>query len=285
MQQSNTKIISGKAMDANKSLMIIAFLLTISFLSLLPNAVLAQEKLRLSIQPIQSEERTREIFTPMAEYIQQLTGKPVELITYPNFISFWTDTQKGDRYDIVFDAAHFIDYRNKNHDYTTIVKQPGSVSISLIVSEDALVFEAEELIGKNISTLGPPSVAAVNIDKLFENPVRQPTVVEADNSQAVLADMKAGKAAAGMIPTPLVSSIMAAEGGISVVTTTEAVPSMAISLSPLLTSEIREKLIKGFIDADKTPEGKKMLEGTNLNPFEKTSNQEYFGYSELLADY
>lgn len=27
-----------------------------------------------------------------------------------------------------------------------------------------------------------------------------------------------------------------------------------------------------------------MLEGTRLNPFEKTSNQEYYGFSELLVE-
>ncbi len=276
------RTMSRKASDVSNILLIVAFSITIAFISLLPKVASAQEALRLSIQPIQSEQRTREIFQPLADYIQHLTGRKVELVTYPNFLSFWSDTQKGDKYDIVFDAAHFIDYRNKNHDFTTFAKQPGSVSISLVVSEDALVFEPEELIGKKISTLGPPSVAAANIDGMYENPVRQPTIVEADNSQDVIKMLRDGKADAGMIPTPLVSGIMASEGGIAVVTTTEAIPSMAISVSPNVSAEIREKLVKGFLEADKTPEGKKMLSETKLNPFEKTNNTEFFGYAKLL---
>jgi phosphonate transport system substrate-binding protein len=270
---------SRKIIDTGYLVIILA---VISILSLVPKAAFAQDTLTLSIQPIQSEERTREIFQPMADYISFLTGKKVELQTYPNFISFWSETQKGDKYDIVFDAAHFIDYRNKTHDFTVIAKQPGTVSISLIVPEESIVFDAEELVGKKISTLGPPSVAAVNIDMMYENPIRQPTVVEANNSQDVIKMLREGKTDAGMIPTPLVSSIMAGEGGINVVTTTEPVPSMAISLSPNVTADDREKLIKGFLDADKNPQGQKMLEGTNLNPFEKTTNQDYFGFSEML---
>ena len=279
------KTMSRKASEVSNILLIVAFSITIAFITLLPKAAFAQDSLRLSIQPIQSEQRTREIFQPMADYIQHLTGRKVELVTYPNFLSFWTDTQKGDKYDIVFDAAHFIDYRNKNHDFTTFAKQPGSVSISLIVSEDALVFEPEELIGKKISTLGPPSVAAVNIDEMYNNPVRQPTIVEANNSQGVIKMLRDGNVDAGMIPTPLVSGIMANEGGISVVTTTEPIPSMGMSVSPNVTADIREKLIKGLLEADKTPEGKKMLSETKLNPFEKTSNKDFFGYAKLLDDF
>ena len=279
MSKFTSTIKSGKTRDAGLFLSIFACILT-----LLPIPAIAQETLRLSIMPLQSEERTREIFQPMASYIQHLTGKKVELHTYPNFISYWSETQKGDKYDVVFDAANFIDYRNKTHDFTVIAKQPGTVSISLIVPEDSIVFDSEELVGKKISTLGPPSIAAVNIYGMYENPVRQPTVVEANNSQHVIKMLQEGKVDAGMIPTPLVSGIMANEGGINVVLTTEPVPSMGISVSPGVTSEIREILVKGFLEADKTPEGKKMLEGTSLNPFEKTSNQNYFGFSEMMLD-
>jgi ABC-type phosphate/phosphonate transport system substrate-binding protein len=250
--------------------------------SLLPNAAYSQDTLRLVIQPIQSEQRTREIFQPMADYFQHLTGQKVEIITYPNFISYWMETQKPDSYDIAFDAAHFIDFRDKNMDYTVLAKQPGSVSISLVVTEDALVFEAEELIGKKIATLGPPSIPAARIDEIFDNPVRQPTIVEGNDSAHVMSMLLSGEVDAAMIPTPLVSAQMAAEGGIAMVLTTETVPSMGVSVSANVPAEIREKLHKGLVEAEKTPEGRKMLEETKLNPFEKTTNQEYFGFSELL---
>lgn len=283
MLKFTTKIMSRKAIDAGYILITLAFIL-----SLLPNnahskeAKEAKDALRLVIQPIQSEQRTREIFQPLADYLQHLTGQKVDIITYPNFLSYWTQTQKPDSYDIAFDAAHFIDYRDKNKDFTVLAKQPGSISISLIVSEEALVFEAEELIGKKIATLGPPSIAAARIDEMFDNPVRQPTICEGADSAAIMSMLLSGEVDAAMIPTPLVSAQMAAEGGISMVLTTESIPSMGISVSPGVSAEIREKIAKGLIEADKTPEGKKMLNGTKLNPFEKASNQAFFGYSELL---
>ena len=279
MQSFTSRITAERVSTIGKLLIIFSLVFT-----LLPKTALSQEKLRLVIQPIQSEQRTKEIFQPLADYIQFLTGQQVELITYPNYISYWSETQKPGAYDISFDAAHFIDYRDKNMDFTVLAKQPGIISISLIVPEDSLVFDPEELIGKKIATPGPPSIAAVRIDELFENPVRLPTVIEGTDSGQIMSMLLEGKVDAAMLPTPLVSSQMAGDGGISLVLTTDATPGMGISVSPDVSAEIREKLAKGLIEAEKTPEGKKMLDGTKLNPFEKTSNQEYFGFSELLGE-
>lgn len=278
--QTSTSTITAKKVSITGILLLIFSLI----LALLPKTALSQEPLRLVIQPIQSEQKTREIFQPLADYMQHITGQPVILITYPNYISYWSETQKPNSYDIAFDAAHFIDYRDKNMDFTVLAKQPGIISISLIVPEDDLIFDPEELIGKKIATPGPPSIAAVRIDELFENPVRLPTIIEGTDSGHIMSLLLAGEVDAAMLPTPLVSAQMAGDGGISLVLTTDSTPGMAISVSPNVSAEIREKLAKGLIEAEKTPEGKKMLDGTKLNPFEKTSNQEYFGFSELLGE-
>lgn len=167
MPFSTTKIMTGKALAPASLLFIFSLIL-----ALLPKSAFSQTALKLVIQPIQSEQKTREIFQPLAEYIQFITEQQVELVTYPNFISYWSETQKPDNYDISFDAAHFIDYRDKNLDFTVLAKQPGIISISLIVPEDSHVFGPEELIGMKIANPGPPSIAAVRIDELFDNPVR-----------------------------------------------------------------------------------------------------------------
>lgn len=259
-------------------------IVTTTVMSLIPAVASSQTTLRLAVQPIQSEQRTREIFRPLAEYIENVTGSSVEIITYPNFLSFWSETKKPDTYDLVFDAAHFIDYRNKNHDFTVVAKQTGTVSYSLIVPEDSLVFDPQELIGKKIATLGPPSLGAVRIEQIFENPLRQPLVIETDNSEQAMQMVLDGKVDAAMLPTPLVSAQMSGGGGINVVMTTEPVPSMAFSVSPRVTAENREKIDKAMTETDKTDAGKKMLELTRLNPFEDTNNAAYFGYSELLGE-
>lgn len=245
----------------------------------------AQPTLRLAIQPIQSEQQTKEAFQPMADYIQAVTGAPCEITTFPNFISYWSTTQKPGSYDLVLDAAHFTDYRIINQDFTPIVKQPGEVSFTLIVSEDSLVFDAEELVGKKIATLGAPSVGAVRLSEIFDNPVRQPLIIEVDNSASALDMLIAGKVDAAMLPTPIVSQRMSGEGGINVVMTTESMPSVALSVSPDVPEDLRNKLQEAFMNADKTEAGKAMLSAVNLPPFEKAGFDIYENMSELLEEF
>ncbi len=277
MLEQVIKILSGKIQCAGYLLVVVTLLG-----SIIPVSAQSQEPLRMVIQPFQTEQRTRELFQPLVDYLQTVSGQKINLITYPNFISYWSITQKPDSYDIAFDAAHFVDYRNKSKDFTVLARQPGLISISLIVPEDSLIFDADELVGKKIATLGPPSIAAVRIYEMFDNPVRQPTIIEGDNSSVVMELLVDGKVDAAMLPTPVVSARMAGDGGISMVTTTDTIPGLAISVSPAISADARGKILKGLLEADKTAAGKKMLEATSLNTFEKASNQDFFGYAELL---
>jgi ABC-type phosphate/phosphonate transport system substrate-binding protein len=246
---------------------------------------LAQTSLVLAVQPIQSEEKTAEIFQPMADYIQVVTGIPTSLNTYPNFISYWSTTQQAGSYNLVLDAAHFTDYRVINQGFTPMVKQEGSVTFSLIVGEDSLVFDPEELIGKKIATLGAPSVGAVRLNEIFDNPIRQPLMVETNNSAQAMDLLIAGEVDAAMLPTPIVSQRMSGDGGINVVMTTDPLPSVALSASPDVDAAIIDKLRKAFLDAGKTDAGKTMLNATNLPAFESADAAVYENQAELLEDF
>ncbi len=282
MLEHTTEFISGKIRGAGYFLIVVTILAGMVPVAAKSQQPLSQQPLRMVIQPFQTEQKTRELFKPLVDYVQSVTGQEIKLLTFPNFISYWSEMQKDDRYEIAFDAAHFVDYRDKNKDFTVLARQPGVISISLIVPEDSLVFDAEELIGKKIATLGPPSIAAARLSEMFDNPLRQPTIIEGDNSSTVMALLIDGKVDAAMLPTPVVSNRMSGDGGISMVTTTDTIPGLAISVSPAVSAEVREKLLKGLLESDKTPAGKKLLEATRLGPFEKASNADFNGYSKLL---
>lgn len=83
MQVFATKITSGKALSPVELLIIYSLILV-----LLPTTAFSQTALKLAIQPIQPELKTREIFQPLADYIKFNTEQLVELVTYPNYISF-----------------------------------------------------------------------------------------------------------------------------------------------------------------------------------------------------
>ncbi len=233
----------------------------------------------LAIQPIMPESQTRQAYQPLADYLQRITGKPVRLVTSPNFLVYW-ELMKRSKWDLVLDAAHFTDYRNDKTGYTVLAKLPDTVSYTLAASPDLMVLEPDELIGKRIATLPSPGLGAVRLQEIFSNPMRQPEYVQAEDADDAAKKVLSGKAAAAMIPTRMLSLYP----GLVPVVTTKPVPAPAISVSPSISAEVKDKIRKAMVEATLTVQGKAMLKAVNLPAFEAADNRLYVGQEKLLAN-
>lgn len=244
-----------------------------------------QDYLVLAIQPVLTEEQTRQAFAPLAEYLSKASGKKCRLYTRPNFLAYWDTLRRGGDYDLAFDAAHFTDYRVKKLGYTILAKIPDTVSYSLIVLDGNPIFDPAELVGKRIATLGTPSIGAARLNAMYPNPARQPITVEVENTQEGMQMLLDGKVHAAILPTPIVSQRMAQGGGISVVTTTEAIPHIAVSVSPQVDANTRELIRRALLDAVKTDEGRKMLQKIGFERFDPATPSVYAGQADILKQY
>ena len=237
------------------------------------------------IQPILNEEQTKRAYQPLADYLGKIAGKRVVIRTLPNFVAYWEVMRLSNAYDLVLDAAHFTDYRAKKLGFKVLAKIPDTVSYSLIVGSGALVIDPIELIGKTVATPGAPSVGAARLNAMYPNPVRQPVIVDSGTAEESIQMLLKNKVQAAMVPTPLVSQQMAQGGGISVVTTTEPIPHIALSAAPRLNAELREKIRAALVNAPNTEDGKKMLKGINFERFDPANEQIYAGQGTLLKEY
>lgn len=232
----------------------------------------------LVVQPIQSPEVTKASFQPLVDYLKQATGADIELVTARNFVGYWQTMKKGDKYDLILDAAHFTDYRIEHMGYTPLVKIASVVSLSLVTHEDHPVFEARELIGKPVALLSSPSMDAVRLAQLFPNPLRQPVIVRVNDSREAAEKVRDGQAAGALIPTPMVGAFPF----LYTVVTTEQVPHMALSAGPGVPKELQDKMRAALLKANDTPEGQKLLSDLNFQAFEPASAKTYQGYGKLL---
>ena len=237
------------------------------------------------IQPILNEEQTQRAYQPLADYLGKIAGKRVVIRTLPNFVAYWEVMRQSNGYDLVLDAAHFTDYRAKKLGFKVLAKIPDTVSYSLIVGSGALVIDPIELIGKTVATPGAPSVGAARLNAMYPNPVRQPVIVDSGTAEESIQMLLKNKVQAAMVPTPLVSQQMAQGGGISVVTTTEPIPHIALSAAPRLNAELREKIRAAVVNAPNTEDGRKMLKGINFERFDPANEQIYAGQGTLLKEY
>lgn len=232
----------------------------------------------LSVQPILSRERVLETYQPLADYLSRQTGETIRIKAHRNFLTYWASLQKMDGFDFVLDAAHFTDYRLKTMGYHLLARLPDTVSFSLVTRDDNLIFEVNELLLKPVATLAPPSVGALRLLQLFPDPMRQPRIVYANDSEDAARRVIGGKAVAAMIPTALVSRY----DTLNTVLTTEPLPHMGFSASPHVPVSVRDRVAQALLRASRTPAGRSMLDKLKLPGFVAASPMDYQGHARLL---
>lgn len=244
-----------------------------------PGQLLALDFL-LSIQPILPQSQIIKAYQPLADYLSTKTGHNITIKAHNNFLTYWANLRRSRGMDLVLDAAHFTDYRVQKKNYTVLARLPDTVSFSIVTHEDNLIFDADELVLKKVATMVSPSVGAIRLLNLFKDPMRQPRIIYASNSNDAARRVKDGEAFAAIVPTALVSSYE----GLNTVMTTDSLPHMAFSASPSVPADIAASIKQALVTAKDTPEGQSMLQKINFPSFEDSNASIYKGHAVLLKD-
>jgi len=244
-----------------------------------------EPSLVLLVQPILNEERTRKAFQPLCNFISKLAGRPCRVRTAPNFLAYWHLIQKNQGIDFVLDAAHFTDYRAQKQGYLILAKIPDTVSYSLITASRDTVLDPQELLGKSIATLGPPSIGAARLNAMFPNPLRQPTIREVSSADEGFELLAKNRVQGAILPTPVVGQRLARVGDVYVVMTTEPIPHIALSASPRVDAALRERVKQAVLNAPNSQDGRAMLKGIGFPRFDPAGPEIYSNQSRVLKEY
>lgn len=238
----------------------------------------AQEALEFAIAPFLPENELTEAYTPVAEYLSDEIGQPVELKVYPSYLAFWEATRGGSDYDIVLDAAPVTDFRAQRQDWRVLARFDGEVTQSLVTREDDLVFSPTELVNEPVAVQPSPSVSALVLYQLFPNPVQQPRLVFRETNRDVAQAVIDEEVRAAVMPTPLVGGYRE----LYTVMTTESLPFLAFSVSPGVAPRTANALQDALLSFGDTAEGQQILRSQNLTDIVRANNRLYRGHSELL---
>lgn len=254
------------------------------FVGLSPAAP-AENGLVLAIQPILDEDQTRKAFQPLCDYLGQAVGQSCRVHTSPNFYAYWDAVRRGADFNLVLDAAHFTDYRVQKKGYEVLAKIPDTVSYSLVTNSDAMVFDPIELTGKRVATFGIPSIGAARLNALFPNPSRQPVTVEIADTETGMKMLRERRISAAILPTPMVSQLMARGEQLMVVLTTEPIPHIAVSAAPSLPAATRQRLRQLLTQAHQNSAGQQMLKQIGFERFDPANASVYAGQAGILKEY
>jgi len=248
-------------------------------LALMQTNLIAQEYI-LSIQPMSSKEEVVETYQPLADYLSEKTGHHISIKTYRNYYSYWHKMRAGNDFDLVLDAAHFTGYRIQNQGYTALARIPENVSFSLVTHENSTASKPKDLLRKGIANTPSPSLSGIRFYEIFSDPARLPREISVKSAQEAIVAVADGKADAAIIPSLLARKY----SFLNTVMTTKQSLDMAISASPTVPAEVKQRIQFVLTAASESIEGRLMLEQISQASFVAANNEEYSGYSTLLSN-
>ena len=126
------------------------FILFVLVLVLGPSA-LASEKppLTLGVFPYVTPVQLAAFHAPLKDYLAKSLGRPVTLVTAPDFTSFVERTRDG-QYDIVFTAPHLGRLAETRDGYKRLVQTSHTVQGFFLARKDSDIHKIEDLKGKKV---------------------------------------------------------------------------------------------------------------------------------------
>lgn len=241
------------------------------------SAVLQANDYSLAIHPVLPPEKTEQAYRPLVDYLASKTGHTFHIVTNSNFLIHWQMIKKG-KYDFVLDGPQFTGYRLEKLGYSVVVRFPDVVSYTLVAGENEMVMEPNELIGKIVASTPSPALGALRLQQIYPNPLRQPRIMETNDSASAAQLVVNGQAHAAIIPAAMVGNYPQ----LITVYNTEQIPAPAISASPKVEAEVKEAVRSALLDAVNSDEGKNVLESINIERFEASDGMEYRPHAALL---
>jgi ABC-type phosphate/phosphonate transport system substrate-binding protein len=212
------------------------------------------DELVMSAAPREESADADSIYGPVAEYLSTVLGKKVIFKHAGNWGVYQGLMQKG-AYDIVFDGPHFNSWRVDRVQHNVLVKVPGDhVFVVLVKKDNDKIRELKQLAGRTICAHAPPNLGTLTAINEFDNPARQPIIVNIDGWKNIYAGMLANKCVAAVLPLKTLEQLEKDTGRVTkIVFRGATLPDNALSAGPRLSAQDQEKITRALL----SPEGEK----------------------------
>lgn len=257
-----------------------AFLLVVLF-SIVP----VQADLIFTSAPRDTKEKEEEIYKPIIDLMSKAGGQKVVFQHGDNFLVYQSEMRKGN-YDIVFDGPHFVSWRMTKLNHVPLVKFPGNLVFSAITAKKhEKITELKGLVGRTVCAFPPPNLATLSVLVEFENPSRQPLIVETETFPEVYKKVVSGKCVGGILQAKLFQELDKDAQLGKVLFTSKPLPNQAFSAGPRVTRDMRDKIIAALLSPEGAVATQKLRDVYKIKaPMQAATEQEFEGLGKLLRD-
>lgn len=221
--------------------------------------------LEIGIIPNVSTHALFAAYQPMRLYLEQQLGRPVILLTAPDFKTFYERTGKGD-YDLVITPPHLARLAETESGYVPLTTYRNGLSALLLVAKDGPIKTVADLRGKSI---GMPDLLALapmaGRHWLEQRGLKAGTDyalrITAPHNTAVLSVMRGDTDAAIVGSGPY--QLMPAElrDGVRILANMGTVINATFMAHPKLSADARARIKRALLTfANESPEGKKFVQ-------------------------
>jgi ABC-type phosphate/phosphonate transport system substrate-binding protein len=243
-----------------------------------------QAELTFTSAPRDNEEKEAQVFQPLVDLLTKATGQKVRFLHGDNYLVYQSEMRKG-TYDIVFDGPHFVSWRMTKLQHVPLVKFPGNLVFVVAVKKDqAKIGSLKDMGGRTMCAFPPPNLATLSVQFEFDNPARQPMLLETDTFPQSYKNMVAGKCAGAILQKKLFETLDKDAQAAKVIFTSKPYPNQAFSAGPKVTPEMRERIVKALLSPEGAAATQKMRELYKVQSLAPATVEEFQGLGQLLRD-
>ena len=244
----------------------------------------ASADLVFSSAPRDSKEKEEALYKPITDLLTRAAGQRVTFKYGDNFLVYQSEMQKG-AYDIILDGPAFIGWRMKKLGHVPLVKFPGNLVFNVATKKsNEKINTLKDLTGRTICSFAPPNLATMSILYEFDNPARQPLIIETQSIKETYQDLASGKCMAGIFQPKVLAALDKEKQLTKTIFQSKPIPNQAISAGPRVTPEIRDKMIKALLSPEGAVATQQVREIYKVPALLPANGDEYAGLGRLLRD-
>lgn len=233
--------------------------------------------LTLVAQPIFPQYLAASVYAPLADYLAQGLQTEIKLVTPKNFQAHWAAIKAGVQHDLAIEEAPLTDYRIRYRNYLPLVRDRAEQSYTLAVLDNQYADKAD-LVGLSVASLAAPSSAYLFMTRWYDNPLSQPQIISTATSYAeAVQQLWAGEVAGVLLPSELATDYPQ----FNFIATSESMPGLAISASPSLDAEFRERVTELLLQLN-DEKNYAILDELNIEALDAADPAQYQGYAEWI---
>ncbi len=245
----------------------------------------ANNVLVLSAPPRETPAVGSKRYQPIANYLSQVIGRKVVYKHPKTWGAYRTEMLQGD-YDIIFDGPHFNSYRAERMQHNILAKIPIKHQFVIIVHKNNTKAKSvSEMAGRTFCTHAPPNLGTLSLLSHFQNPSRQPAIINTKGWKNIYRGVASGRCEGGILPMANLNKYDQKNSTVRILHKNESIPNQAFSAGPRLSKQEQQRVASALISDSASSATSELRSAYRVGKrFEATSNSEYLGVSEFLKN-